>query len=384
MNDVFAKVPSDARPLDPDPARSYTLPGAYYSAPEIFEAEKERIFYRVWQLVAHESELSNPGDYVTAEIADQSVFVIRGGDGELRGFYNVCQHRAHELLKGKGNVKAAIVCPYHAWAYETDGSLRAARHADKLPGFDPSDFGLTPVRIESALGFVFVNLDPDAAPLAECTGAMFDDMRAALPWWDEVVVSPELTGESWQGAGLAANWKVLAENCLECYHCQPAHPAFVDLVAMDSYHCDIHGSWLKSFGKLKKTQNKAYDVAPDEPSQTAQFWHLWPNIEFGVLPGEAALGAFRFYPVSAEETRMTSLILTRPGETIRPERQNYRWTVLWPEDEALCQSVHRGLKSRGYRQGRFIVNPDRPDISEHAVHYFQLRYAEAMGLSPGA
>jgi len=370
----------DYRPLDADPARSATLPGHFYSAPDIYEAEKQRIFYRHWALVAHRSQLKAPGDYVCAEIADQSVFVMRGRAGELRAFYNVCQHRAHELLKGAGNVKAVIVCPYHAWAYGLDGALRAARHCDALPDFDKADFGLRPVRVEEALGFVFANLDDGAPALAEVCGDMFDDIRANVPWWDEVEASDASGDTGWSGSILEANWKVLAENCLECYHCGPAHPAFVDLIAMESYSCTPHGALGKSFGRLNKGRNKAYDVAPSEPSQTGAFWHLWPNVEISVLPGEASIGAFRMDGAGPERTRLSGIVLTRPGESVSEDRRNYRWNVLWPEDEAICRSVHRGLKSRGYRQGRFVIDPRRPDVSENGVHAFQRRYAAVMGL----
>lgn len=368
------------RPLESDPARSPTLPGRVYSAPEVFEAEKQRIFYRHWALVAHRSQLKASGDYVCAEIADQSVFVIRGRDGGLRAFYNVCQHRAHELLKGAGNVRSVIVCPYHAWSYGLDGALRAARHCDALPDFDKADFSLRPVRVEEALGFIFVNLDDGAPALEELCGDLFADMRQDVPWWDEVEVAAPSGDNAWSGSYLDANWKVLAENCLECYHCVPAHPAFVDLIAMDSYSCVSHGAWSKSYGRVKKARNKAYDVPSSAPSQGGVFWHLWPNVEISVFPGEAALDAFRFDPAGPERTRLTSLALMRPGETVGPERNAYRWNVLWPEDEAICESVHRGLKSRGYRQGRFVIDPRRPDVSENGVHAFQRRYAEVMGL----
>lgn len=380
MAEIEFDPATDFRPLDADPARSPTLPGRFYSAPEAFEAEKRRIFYRHWALVAHRSQLAAPGDYLCAEIADQSVFVIRGRDGALRAFYNVCQHRAHELLAGAGNVRSVIVCPYHAWSYGLDGALRTARHCGALPDFDKADFGLRPVRLEQALGFVFVNLDDAAPSLEEVCGDMFADIRATLPWWDEVEVSPAARESAWSGSFLEANWKVLAENCLECYHCAPAHPAFVDLIAMESYSCTPHGAWGRSFGRLNKAHSKAYDVAPAEPSQTGVFWHLWPNVEISVFPGAATLDAFRFDPVGPERTRLTGLALCRPGETVRPERNHYRWNVLWPEDEAICRSVHRGLKSRGYRQGRFAIDPRRPDVSENGVHAFQRRYAEVMGL----
>ncbi len=367
-------------PLLSNPAESPTLPGHFYSDPQVLKLEKETIFYKHWQLVAHVSQLPNVGSYVTSQIVDQDVIVLRGQSGAIKAFYNVCQHRAHELLSGRGEVKSRIVCPYHAWTYDLNGSLTTARHCDHMPNFAKQDYGLVPVRTEVALGFIFVNLDDNAPSLQSVAGEMFADMQEQCPWITEMVVDPVLSEDSWEGAPLNANWKVLAENCLECYHCAVAHPAFVDLVDLDDYVCQPHDNWLRSYGKLRKYKNKAYDVEPDEPSQNAIFWHLWPNVEFGVVPGEAAIGGFRFYPASSHVTKMTSIMLTKPGESIKEDRINYRWNVLWAEDEAICQSVHRGLQSKGYRQGRFVVDPTYEGISEHAVHYFQLKYAKALGL----
>lgn len=368
------------RPLGGDAALSSALPGFLYSDPAVFEAEKQAIFYSSWQLIAHQSELPEPGDFVCASIVDEPVFIIRQRDGGVAGFYNVCQHRAHQVLSGTGNVRARIVCPYHAWAYNLDGELAVARNTKRLPEFDRSNYGLEPVRVAQDCGFIFVNLDDNAPSLDQVAGEMFADMRRSLPWIDEVTVAPGAARNAWDGDPLAANWKVLAENCLECYHCGPAHRAFSDLVDLKSYICVPHGSWLKSTGKLGRVDNKAYKLGDDEPVSDAMFWHMWPNIEFGTLPGERSLGAFRFYPETAEITRMSGRLLTMPGETVAPERLDYRWNVLWPEDEALCRSVHIGLKSRGYRQGRFVVDPDHPGIAEHAVHYFQTLYARAMGI----
>ncbi|MEM9047022.1 MAG: SRPBCC family protein, partial [Pseudomonadota bacterium] len=220
----------------------------------------------------------------------------------------------------------------------------------------------------------------EAPSLQQQYGDMFADMEATLPWLGELVVKADLSseGDGWEGATLAANWKVLAENCLECYHCGPAHPDLVDLIDMKTYSCVTHGDWLKSHGKIKKAENSAYNVDPNEPVQEAIFWHMWPNIEFSILPGSKAIGAFRFNPMDAENTAMNSIMLTVPGESIAPDRLTYRWDVLWPEDKTLCMSVHKGLKSKGYRQGRFVTDPDHLDVSEHAVHYFQQLYARAM------
>ena len=120
--------PEFDKPLSGDAGRSYTIPARYYTDPDIFEQEKEAIFARTWHYIGHESHVRDPGDYLTLQIADESVFVMRGGDGRLRGFFNVCRHRAHRLLSGAGNT-ATIVCPYHAWSYHCDGRLRHARFA---------------------------------------------------------------------------------------------------------------------------------------------------------------------------------------------------------------------------------------------------------------
>ncbi|HLB06710.1 MAG TPA: Rieske (2Fe-2S) protein, partial [Alphaproteobacteria bacterium] len=127
-----------------DPARSYTLPAEWYTEPAVFEAEKESIFYRTWQFAGHAGQLANPGDYVTSPLLDQNVFIVRGTDGILRAFHNVCRHRAHQLLQGSGNVRV-ITCPYHAWSYELDGRLRAARGHETVAGFDRSEFCLSPI-----------------------------------------------------------------------------------------------------------------------------------------------------------------------------------------------------------------------------------------------
>lgn len=366
--------------LTDDPLRSAALPGYLYSDPAVLEREKQRIFYASWQVVAHESELPNPGDYACVTIVDQSLFVLRGNDGAVRAFFNVCQHRAHELLQGKGSVKSVIVCPYHAWSYELDGTLRGARATRHMPEFDPQDYGLAPVRMEMHLGFVFVNVDGRAPSLAELAGGMFADMAREMPWLGEVKFNADYSFGGQGGSVLEANWKVMAENCLECYHCGPAHKAYVDMIDVGHYTLTRHGAWMKSAAPLRRGDSSAYPVRPDEPVQFNAFWHLFPNIEFGVMPGSRALSAFYFLPINAEQTRICWFILTMPGETLSEERLNYLGKVLWAEDKAICESVHRGLKSLGYRQGRFIASDEQASISEINVHAFQRQYAEAMGL----
>jgi choline monooxygenase len=239
---------------------------------------------------------------------------------------------------------------------------------------------LAPVRLERHLGFLFVNVDGIAPPLAELAGGMFVDMAREMPWLGDVRVNGEYSFGGQGGTMLEANWKVMAENCLECYHCGPAHKAYVDMIDVGRYTLTRHGAWMKSAAPLRRGDSIAYRVRPDEPVQFNAFWHLFPNIEFGVMPGSRALSVFYFVPVNAEQTRICWFILTEPGETLSEERLNYLGKVLWAEDKAICESVHRGLKSLGYRQGRFIASDENASISEVNVHAFQRRYAEAMGL----
>ena len=140
------ELPPLPHPLNDAPETSFTLSSPYYTDPGVFELEKEKIFYRSWQYVAPRQSFASPGDYVVVDICEQSVFVILGDDFELRAFYNVCRHRAHELLQGQGNVASAIVCPYHAWTYKKDGALRHARNTADLANFCLEDYSLKSIQ----------------------------------------------------------------------------------------------------------------------------------------------------------------------------------------------------------------------------------------------
>ncbi|MGI9405923.1 MAG: aromatic ring-hydroxylating oxygenase subunit alpha, partial [Hyphomicrobiaceae bacterium] len=143
----------DAGKFDPGSAEnSWTLPSAWYFDPGIYACEHEAIFYKTWWYQGHVSQVPDPGDYLCGTVADQDVFIVRGDDGELRAFYNVCSHRAHPLLEGHGNTKL-IVCPYHQWCYQSDGCFRGARGRESLREWVPENADLKPVRLENYGGF---------------------------------------------------------------------------------------------------------------------------------------------------------------------------------------------------------------------------------------
>lgn len=359
--------PEFDRPLSEDAERSWTLPARYYLDPAIYGAEREKIFFKSWQYVGHKSQVANPGDFVTGYVVDQPVFVLRDRKGELKAYYNVCLHRAHELLKGAGSLKsAAITCPYHAWAYDFEGTLRAAPNCKSVKDFNVEDFKLTPIRVELFAGFVFVNLDPAATPLREQVGWLEDDLRKHVPGFDnlkryEPIVYGNLITK--------ANWKVVVDNYVECYHCPKAHPAFADMIEMTEYKTDIIGPVSRQLGLHTKPKNDAYEFSPDAPVTHAAFWFLWPNITFNMLPGETQLTVAVVRPIGVEECTFTADAYGHVADR-DPARLAYGREVLGPEDTGLCESVQRGLHCRVYKQGRIIVDAERSGIAEHGIHHF--------------
>jgi phenylpropionate dioxygenase-like ring-hydroxylating dioxygenase large terminal subunit len=161
---------------DAAPDRSMSLRAEAYTDPKWAQIDLQAIFRRTWQWVCHVEKLSEPGNYVTTYIADMPVVVVRDRSGELRAFYNVCKHRAHELLSGAGRTRS-IVCPYHAWSYDLTGTLVGARRADRMDTFDKGAICLDGIQVEEFCGFVYVNLDPTARALAE----QAPDLAAEIP-----------------------------------------------------------------------------------------------------------------------------------------------------------------------------------------------------------
>ena len=374
MTTATVARPAAEKPLHEDPSRSYTLSARYYTSPEIYDREREAIFYRSWIYAGHVEELREPGSFITVPIIDQNLAVIRGKDGCLRAFYNVCQHRAHELLRGRGRTPV-ITCPYHAWSYHLDGRLRTARGSQNVDGFNADEFCLKGIQVEEFGPFVFVNLDPDAAPLAEQAGGLLAEIRHHVPELDTLTKVMTTTFE------LKANWKVIVDNFLECYHCEPAHPAFVQLVDMDTYRSVSHGIYSTHVSRSGRPDNKAYKFDPKSDSQIGAFWHLWPTMTFNVAPGDANFALFYLQPLGPERTLQVTDFYFADAEMTeqRKARLDYANDVLSIEDNNLCESVQRGLHSRGYTQGRFIVDRDRTQISEHAVHHFHRLVAQALG-----
>src|ERR1051326_755717 len=208
----------------------YTLPAAWYTDPKVLKREQKRIFRRTWQYVGLAEQIAQPGDFFTAKVDDVPIVILRDEAEQLRAFVNVCRHRGSQLMPdGCGNRKT-LQCLYHAWTYNLDGSLRAAPGSKDEPGFKKEDLGLLPIQIDCWGPFLFVNLDPQAPPLSAVLGNLPQLVEATGLPLNAIKRRVSRTYD------IKANWKVVVDNYLECYHCPVAHKGFTDLIDLSNYH----------------------------------------------------------------------------------------------------------------------------------------------------
>jgi choline monooxygenase len=351
---------------DPDPGNSFSLNAEAYVEPAWLDAELKGVFARTWQLVCHVEKLRAPGSYVAAEVAGMPIAIVRDREGGLRAFYNVCKHRAHELLSGEGKTRA-IVCPYHAWSYDLTGQLKAARRAQNMENFNAGDICLDQVQVEEFCGFVYVNLDPTAKPLAAQAGDLAEEINRWAPDVANLTLAKRLTYE------VDTNWKNVIDNFLECYHCHIAHKEFVDLIDMDTYEVRTHGIWSSHFADAGSGENSAYNFAGAEETKHAVWW-LWPNTCLLRYPGRGNFMVFQIHPDGPNKARETWDFYLEDTEFTETEKQavDYINDVLQPQDIALVESVQRGMSTPAFSQGRFVFDAarDGSGLSEHGVHHF--------------
>ena len=357
--------------FDPAPQRSLSLRKEAYVSPEWFRADRQGILARSWQWVCHVEKLRAPGAYLAVEVAGQPVAVVRDRAGALRAFYNVCKHRAHELLSGEGET-TRIMCPYHAWVYGLDGRLVRAPHTDNLEGFAPREICLDEVRVEEFCGFVFVNLDPEAIGLAEQSGNLETEIRHWAPDIDKLTFGHRLTYD------IKSNWKNVVDNFLECYHCPTAHKDFCDLVDMETYKVTTHGIYSSHMADAGQGANSAYDVS-NATVRTHAVWWLWPTTCLMRYPGRSSMIVLNVIPVGPDRTLETYdfFLETPEPDAMELDAIRYLDEVLQVEDIGLVESVQRGMETPAFQQGRIVNDPDGSGKSEHAVHHFHGLVLEA-------
>ena len=356
------------------PLRS--LEARYYTDPNVFNLEKNGLLAKTWQFAGHESQIENPGDYFTFSIAGENLFCVRGKDNEIRAYYNVCQHRAHELLRGEGNAKL-LVCPYHSWTYELTGELRSGPNVNSVPGFDRSKICLTPVRLENFNGFLFANLDSETKPMDE----WFPGVREELQAW--VPDIGRLKPVEWVEIPEECNWKVSVENYSECYHCSINHPTFsTGVVKPETYDIQPEeGYVLRHRTECQNLDAMTYPIDTEANEYAGQYssFFLWPMFSFQVYPGNI-LNTYHWRAIDADHVTVWRGWYTVDGqksEVISNLATQDRETTV-EEDIHLVESVQRGLKSRGYVPGPLVLDPNCGVNSEHSIRALQQWMREAI------
>ena len=289
--------------------------------------------------------------------------LVRDRLGELRAFLNVCRHRGSLLVEGGGS-RAALQCPYHAWTYDLDGSLRTVPRAEREPGFDPSDLSLVPLRLDAWGPFLFVTASADAPPLAEALGELPALVTDAGVDADRLVFHRRAHSE------LAANWKLACENYLECYHCPVAHPGFSALVDVrpDAYVLErTSRSLFTQVGPLRA------GAAADGAVRRSQFHFLWPNLRVNIFPGEPNLSIGPLLPAGPERSTGFLDYFFGPdaGAPWIDELLAFDDQV-GAEDRRLVESVQQGVRTGLVAEGRLLPE------SERLVAGFQQLVREAL------
>lgn len=346
---------------------SRMLPRDAYVSDDVFAWEQRRFFGGGWLCAGRAASLGSPGDQRAESVGRGGVFLVRGTDGTLRGFANACRHRGHELLPcGVEAVnRQIIVCPYHAWSYRLDGSLRRTPGFEAGEGFDPSEHGLVELATEEWHGFVFVDASGRAGRLA-----------SHLESLDEVVAPYE--PERLEVAGrhdyvVGANWKVLTENYQECYHCPIIHPELCAVSPPESGANYLHpgsGAWVGGYMELRpgmdtmsldgRSSAAVLRGVPDGARRQVVYIGVFPNLLLSLHPDYVMTHLLA--PLGPDRTRIICEWSFAPEDVRRegfdPSFAVDFWDVTNREDWSACESVQRGLSSPAAVPGPLSATED--------------------------
>jgi phenylpropionate dioxygenase-like ring-hydroxylating dioxygenase large terminal subunit len=337
-----------------------TLPYGWYTDPEILRREQERIFRPAWQYVGHAGQLASPG-YFASAVGPTPLVVTRDRDEVLRGFVNVCRHRGHVVAEGEG-VRETLQCPYHAWTYGLDGRLRAAPRSEEEPEFPQDELGLVPVAVDTWGPFVFANATLDPEPLAQALGSLPAQVAELGLDVDSLVYHSR-----WE-AEIAANWKIVCENFLECYHCQVAHPGFSEVIDVSP-----EAYVLSSDGRLTTQHGPVRTAEVQGPLPRSQFHFLWPNLEINIFPGEPNISIGPSFPRAPDRTyRLLDYFFGPEVEQAWIDDLLAFDDQVGKEDQALVEGVQRGVASGALDHGMLMSR------SEQLIGHFQALTAAAL------
>lgn len=349
----YQQLLADFDPLQ-EIEHSWTPPSSWYLDPEFLSAEKEKVFEAHWLYLGAEAEIPKAGDFATFQVVDQPVVVTRAEDGQLRAFYNVCRHHAACVAQGKGTAEL-LTCPYHGWAYRLDGRLRRAPRLGKLSNFDVQDFGLKPIALEVWGGLMFVHFGEPTQGVAAYYSGLEEFLKA-----DDVQSLRYVGRKTYE---LECNWKVFSDNYLDGgYHVEYLHAGLAAQLDLENYE-----TVLREHFSVQRCQSQG--SSSERLGHGAVYAYLFPNLmlnRYGnildinlVLPlgPDRCLTIFDFFfsPDCSEEFIETSLASSHQVQL---------------EDVGICESVQRGLKSKGYDKGRYA-----PRIELGELHFAKLLHA---------
>ncbi|MDH4177006.1 MAG: aromatic ring-hydroxylating dioxygenase subunit alpha [Thermoleophilia bacterium] len=345
-----------------------TLPYDWYADPQVLRLEQERIFAHSWQYVARVDQVAEPGQFAAVRAGHVPIVLVRSRDGALRGFVNICRHRGFVLCEGEGS-RETLQCPYHAWTYDLDGSLRAAPRSDREPGFPRDDLGLLPVSVARWGPFVFANPDPEAPPLEETLGELPALLRSGGVDLDGMAFRLRADAEPYD-----ANWKVIVENFLECYHCSVAHPTLAKAidVSVDGYRLETHPTFSSQIAEPRNGGGGVYDAAGE--LGRGQFHFLFPGTVINVMPGRQNLSIGPVLPDAPERTtRFLDYFFAPDTEQAWVDDYLALDDLVGAEDRVLVERVQSGLRTGAVPHGHLLAE------SEQLIAHFQALVVDALG-----
>jgi Rieske 2Fe-2S family protein len=351
-----------------------TLSGQYYTDPAIFALEQSHVFEDMWFCAVRSSDLPTPGSFQKVQVGRESVLVVRNRDGQLRAFLNVCRHRGAQICtEDSGTVKRALRCPYHAWTYDLDGRLIAAPNLTKMPDIDRVEYGLVPVALREWLGYAWVCLakeppsfeDDVVASVVERLGDVDSIDHYQL---DSLSVGRRVTYE------VQANWKLIIENFMECYHCATIHPELTDVLPefADGYAAQFFVGHGAEFGDdvqgFTVDGSEGFERLPGVAADQDRRYYaitVRPTVFINLVPDHVVF--HRMFPVSADRTIVEcdwlySQDVVASGKDV--SRSVELFHRVNEQDFAACERTQPAMSSRAYAHGGVLVP------SEHHIGAF--------------
>lgn len=339
-------------------AEAETIPAPWYVDPRIAELEKKTVFSKTWQVVGRADQVERPGQFVTFTVAGEPIVAVRGNDGALRAFFNVCRHHAAAVVTEPCGQAQILRCPYHGWNYGLDGSLKGMPEFEGVKNFDRQQNGLVPVRVETWENFVFVNLDPHAMPLNNFLGGL---VKRVLPL--------HLTTRKFfetRVYDIHCNWKVFIDNYLDGgYHVPHLHKGLNSVLDYKHYTIENEDRYCLQSSPVVSSNE---DPGTSAVRQSDRAWYFWQYPNFMINAYDDYMDTNLVLPIDVDHCRVIfDFFFADVSEAQREHNQQSVAVGARVQDEDLdiCEAVQRGLKSRAYGSGRLSV---RREAGEHLFH----------------